>query len=135
METKGEERLQLVVKETRELITMLEQTSVQRVSLEAGKFKIQIERAASAQRVGTGEPSPTAAPVAQPPEGRPAKDTHHRIPAPLVGTFYRAPNPGAKPFVEVGARVQRGQTAGCCGPWQKPRSKGSRPRSPSIRGC
>jgi acetyl-CoA carboxylase biotin carboxyl carrier protein len=34
----------------------------------------------------------------------------HVVPAPLVGTFYRAPSPGAPPFVEVGARVRAGQT-------------------------
>ena len=32
--------------------------------------------------------------------------------APLVGTFFLSRKPGAKPFVEVGARVQRGQTIG-----------------------
>ena len=30
--------------------------------------------------------------------------------SPMVGTFYRAPSPGAKPFVEVGDTVKKGQT-------------------------
>jgi acetyl-CoA carboxylase biotin carboxyl carrier protein len=36
----------------------------------------------------------------------------HVIAAPLVGTFYRAPEPGAAPFVEVGDHVEPGQTVG-----------------------
>jgi acetyl-CoA carboxylase biotin carboxyl carrier protein len=32
--------------------------------------------------------------------------------SPLAGTFYRAPEPGAKPFVEIGARVEKGQQVG-----------------------
>ncbi|MFD5541245.1 acetyl-CoA carboxylase biotin carboxyl carrier protein, partial [Streptomyces sp. NPDC127079] len=34
------------------------------------------------------------------------------VTAPLVGTFYRAPEPGARPFVEAGDRVVAGQTIG-----------------------
>jgi len=33
-----------------------------------------------------------------------------RVESPMVGTFYRSPSPGAKPFVEVGAKVSAGQT-------------------------
>ncbi|TSE27829.1 MULTISPECIES: acetyl-CoA carboxylase biotin carboxyl carrier protein [Tepidimonas] len=43
--------------------------------------------------------APTAAPV---PQG-------HVIKSPMVGTFYRAPSPGAKPFVEVGQAVKEGE--------------------------
>ena len=52
--------------------------------------------------------SPAAAHVpAVPPaaEGPPAADGLRDVRAPLLGTFYRAPNPGAPPFVEVGATV------------------------------
>jgi biotin carboxyl carrier protein len=92
-----------VLKETRELVKMLEMTSVRRVVLETGGFKIDIERA-----VGAAPPAPTAAAAAP---GQPL-DKRHRVLAPLVGTFYRAGSPGAKPFVEVGSRVQRGQVIG-----------------------
>jgi acetyl-CoA carboxylase biotin carboxyl carrier protein len=40
----------------------------------------------------------------------PAVDTRHAIVAPLVGTFYRSAQPGAKPFVEEGDVVEEGQT-------------------------
>ena len=35
---------------------------------------------------------------------------YHRVESPMVGTFYRAPEPGAPPFVEVGDVVGPGQT-------------------------
>jgi acetyl-CoA carboxylase biotin carboxyl carrier protein len=52
------------------------------------------------------EPRP-AAPAAAEPVG-PAAGTH-LLTSPIVGTFYRSPSPDAEPFVEVGARVRRGQ--------------------------
>ncbi|EJC62856.1 MULTISPECIES: acetyl-CoA carboxylase biotin carboxyl carrier protein [Alcaligenes] len=47
-----------------------------------------------------GAPAAPAAPAA--PEG-------HAVKAPMVGTFYRAPSPGAAPFVEVGQTVKEGE--------------------------
>jgi acetyl-CoA carboxylase biotin carboxyl carrier protein len=44
-----------------------------------------------------------AAPVAAAPQG-------HVVTSPMVGTFYRAPSPGADPFVQVGDTVKEGQT-------------------------
>ena len=40
----------------------------------------------------------------------PAIPAGHAIESPMVGTFYRAPSPGAKPFVEVGDSVNVGDT-------------------------
>lgn len=48
---------------------------------------------------------PAAAPVAAPPVPQ-----GHVIKSPMVGTFYRSPSPGAKPFVEVGQAVKEGET-------------------------
>jgi acetyl-CoA carboxylase biotin carboxyl carrier protein len=103
------EQIQQVVKEARELVSMLEKTSVRRVCLEAGTFKIEIERAFAEGAVTVSVPAgPAPAAAAEPA----AIDTRHMVRAPLVGTFYRAPSPGAKPFVEVGSQVQRGQAVG-----------------------
>lgn len=54
-----------------------------------------------------------AAPVAQPsaPAAEPAIQGT-TVTSPMVGTFYRAPNPGAEPFVKVGDHVEVGQTLG-----------------------
>ncbi|MDM4718994.1 acetyl-CoA carboxylase biotin carboxyl carrier protein [Micromonospora sp. WMMA1363] len=50
------------------------------------------------------EAAATTAPVVAPPR--------HSVRSPIVGTFYRAPEPGAAPFVEVGDRVHPGQVVG-----------------------
>jgi acetyl-CoA carboxylase biotin carboxyl carrier protein len=43
-------------------------------------------------------------------EGKPAEPAGHQLKSPMVGTFYRAPSPGAPSFVEVGQSVTKGQT-------------------------
>ncbi len=52
-------------------------------------------------------PAPVAAAAAAP--AAPAAVSGHVVKSPMVGTFYRAPNPGAAPFVEVGQTVKEGQ--------------------------
>ncbi|HEX4857047.1 MAG TPA: acetyl-CoA carboxylase biotin carboxyl carrier protein [Limnobacter sp.] len=49
-----------------------------------------------------------AAPVEAP--AAPAADAGHKVTSPMVGTFYRAPSPGASNFVEIGSTVKEGQT-------------------------
>ena len=53
-------------------------------------------------------PPPTAAPAPR----RVASDEETLVLAPLAGTFYRAPSPGAPPFVEVGMPVREGDVVG-----------------------
>ena len=52
-------------------------------------------------------PAPAAAPVAAAPAA-PAQNPDLVVTAPMVGTFYAAPAPGAKPFVEIGTEVKPG---------------------------
>jgi acetyl-CoA carboxylase biotin carboxyl carrier protein len=56
-----------------------------------------------AQATGPGAAAPV--PGAAPPEVQ-----GHILKSPMVGTFYRAPSPGAPSFVEIGASVTKGQT-------------------------
>ena len=80
--------------------------------MQAGDTRIEIERGSAAAPVVAGA-LPAAAPGA-PAEGaaEAEPDNRHAIVAPLVGTFYRAPQPGAEPFVEVGDTVDVGQSVG-----------------------
>ena len=56
-------------------------------------------------------PPPLAAPQeAEPREAPRAGSTLKDIKSPMVGTFYRAPEPGADPYVKVGSRITSGQT-------------------------
>ena len=52
-------------------------------------------------------PAPAAATPARPPEAAP--EDHHVLHSPIVGTFYRAPNPDSTNYVEIGDRVKKGQ--------------------------
>ncbi|WP_040436988.1 acetyl-CoA carboxylase biotin carboxyl carrier protein, partial [Melaminivora alkalimesophila] len=53
---------------------------------------------------------PAAAPAAEAAAPAPAEPAGHVVKSPMVGTFYRASSPGAKPFVEVGSQVKEGET-------------------------
>jgi acetyl-CoA carboxylase biotin carboxyl carrier protein len=53
---------------------------------------------------------PSAAPAPAAPPAAPAVSHLKEITSPMVGTFYRAPEPGAEPYVKVGSRVTPGQT-------------------------
>jgi acetyl-CoA carboxylase biotin carboxyl carrier protein len=54
--------------------------------------------------------SAAAAPGAAPPADTVAAAAHHQVKSPMVGTFYRAGQPGAEPFVGVGSVVKPGDT-------------------------
>ena len=82
-----------------------------------GKVRIvKTQQAAAATYVAA--PTPVAAPAVAPAAAAPAAApvasepvvSGHVVKAPMVGTFYRAPNPNSPPFVEVGASVKEGQS-------------------------
>jgi acetyl-CoA carboxylase biotin carboxyl carrier protein len=119
------EMIESVWAEARDLIQRLEGSSVLRLAVAAGDYKIEIERGASAAPTSApdwlaGKPNVQAPSFGIPSAGgrgasgiftfEPPPDRRTPVLAPLVGTFYRAPQPGAKPFVEVGDRVDAGQT-------------------------
>jgi acetyl-CoA carboxylase biotin carboxyl carrier protein len=56
----------------------------------------------------TKAPAPSAAPAAPPAEATPEEGLH-TVRSPMVGTFYRSPNPNAPPYVDEGSRVTKGQ--------------------------
>jgi acetyl-CoA carboxylase biotin carboxyl carrier protein len=117
--TPDEALLQSVWTEARDLVRKLEGSSVQRFAVAAGNCKIEIERGAVAAPEGGAAPSLPPADTGR--ESRvfsgsfaaidpAAADNRIPVLAPLVGTFYAAAQPGAKPFVEVGDVVETGQT-------------------------
>ena len=54
-------------------------------------------------------PAPAAAAPAPAPVAAPAAETGHVVKSPMVGTFYRASSPNAKPFAEVGQQIKEGE--------------------------
>jgi acetyl-CoA carboxylase biotin carboxyl carrier protein len=104
------EAVQLVVKETKELVRTLEGTAVSKVRIKTESFTIEVEReggtiVAVAPAAGAAPVAAGAAPTASTPGAM-------AVVAPLVGVFYRSSSPGAKPLAEVGDTVERGQVVG-----------------------
>jgi acetyl-CoA carboxylase biotin carboxyl carrier protein len=103
----NEKLIRAVWDEARDLIKRLEGSTVERFSVEAGDTKIEIERGMATGMIGI---APVAPGADEADAGAPEMDGGHPIKAPLVGTFYRAGQPGSPPFVEEGDVVDAGQT-------------------------
>lgn len=114
----GKEDLHLVLKEARDLAKALEGTATNRLRVELGWVTIEIERGGGAAAGGGAMmvpmTMPQQAPAATGASGDAGASAAGGLPivAPLVGVFYSSGTPGAKPFVEVGATVERGQVVG-----------------------
>jgi len=106
------------LRKIKKLIELVEASQVVELEVREGEETIRISRqGAIATAIAaplTAPPSMAAAPAA--PHAAPSQSTApapeapagHTVTAPMVGTFYRAPSPGAKAFVEVGQRVAKG---------------------------
>jgi acetyl-CoA carboxylase biotin carboxyl carrier protein len=98
----------------RELALLLDETSLTEIEIERAGLRVRVAR-----NISIAAPMPASiasvahAPVAAAPDAGPAADFANHpgvVPSPMVGTAYWSPDPGAKPFIEVGARVTAGQT-------------------------
>ncbi len=109
------------IRKVKKLIELLEESDIGEIEIKEGEESVRISRGNQAQT--SINPQHTAAPMAAPvaatappaaattPEAattHPASDTGHTTKSPMVGTFYRAPNPDSPPFVEVGTQVKAG---------------------------
>ncbi len=99
------------------LIDLVETSGIAEIEIQEGEERVRITRSHStvAQVAGAAAPVTTvvAAPAAAAAEAAPAEAAPPDgdvVKSPMVGTFYRAGTPTAKPFVEVGDEVQSGQT-------------------------
>lgn len=81
-----------------------------RISRNTGPMTQYVNAAPMAMAPAALPAAAPAAATAAPAAAAPAADTRHVVKAPMVGTFYRCPSPGAKSFVEVGQTVKQGQT-------------------------
>jgi acetyl-CoA carboxylase biotin carboxyl carrier protein len=109
------------IRKVKKLIELLEESGIAEIEISEGEESVRISRyphagAPPIAMAGPPTPSPAPAPTAAAPadsQVTEAKDTvsdGHSVHAPMVGTFYNAPSPGAKPFVEVGTIVSPGDT-------------------------
>jgi acetyl-CoA carboxylase biotin carboxyl carrier protein len=107
-------------KELRELIDVISRSSFTTFELEREGFRLKLVKGADAAPAVViqapagavpAEPPQAVALPAPPPSAAPPKvdDGLVTVTSPIVGTFYRAPSPGAPPFVEVGSKIAKGQ--------------------------
>jgi len=109
------------IRKVKKLIELLEESGVSEIEIKEGEESVRISRhptgvvhayaapaayapSSPGQVPGApaGAPAPATAPTA------PAHSPDSAVTAPMVGTFYASPAPGAKPFVEIGSEVKPG---------------------------
>ena len=104
------------IKQIRELAQIVSENGLSAIEIAEGENRVRIERAVAAPAAVpavVSMPAPVAAPTAPAPAPA-AEETNvdfnrtREIKSPMVGVFYAAPSPDAKPFVEVGSKVKKG---------------------------
>ena len=107
------------LRKVKKLIELVEESGVAELEIHEGEESVRISRSGSAPVTyqhalpaapaapAPAQAAPAAAPAAAEPAGE-AEATGNLIRSPMVGTFYRAASPTAKPFVEVGSQVKPG---------------------------
>ena len=110
------------LRKLKKLIDLVQESGIAELEITEGEEKVKIVKGGAAAAPGTAavhtaphpaahavEPPRSAPPTAPPGEPEPAQEGQ-LVKAPMVGTFYRSPSPDAKPFVEVGQTVKKGDT-------------------------
>lgn len=104
----------------RELAKVLNETDLTEIEVEQPELRIRVARQVTVQAtVPVAAPAMTAAPAAatvpapapaptSPMATVPRSDDPNGLKSPMVGTVFRGPAPGAKPFVEIGSKVNAG---------------------------
>jgi len=109
------------IRKVKKLIELLEESGIAEIEIKEGEESVRISRHGTLPPVAAplqyapapvvAGPAPAAAPAAAAaaPAAAPAPRTENAVTAPMVGTFYSAPAPGAKAFVQIGDEVKVGQ--------------------------
>lgn len=109
------------IRKIKKLIELVEESGISELEISEGEESVRISRAAPAASFPVMQQA-YAAPIAQPlapaaaaPTAAPAAEAKaeisgHIVRSPMVGTFYRTPSPDAKAFVEIGQKVNVGDT-------------------------
>lgn len=112
--------MNLTEKDVREILKLLDESGYDELKLETDNFNLTLRQSAGASTQQESNPAPaTAAPAGEAPTVAGATTTRFAgggqvrdIFPPLPGTFYRAPSPGAEPFVDVGSTVKEDTVLG-----------------------
>lgn len=98
------------------LIDLVSESNVSELEITEAEGKVRIVKSSGAPMM-MYQPAPAmmaaptmSAPAAAAAPEAPAVPTGHSVKSPMVGTFYRASSPGAKPFAEIGSPIKEGET-------------------------
>jgi acetyl-CoA carboxylase biotin carboxyl carrier protein len=96
----------------RELALLLDETSLTEIEIERAGLRVRVARNISiaASMPANYQPAVSASAVSGIPDATDLAKHPGVVPSPMVGTAYWSPEPGAKPFIEVGSKVSAGQT-------------------------
>ena len=116
------------IRKIKKLIELLEESGIAEIEIKEGEEAVRISRMPTGNNAPPSYPQfshvggmpmamapaleapakAVSAPAAEGPAAKP-KPNEHVITAPMVGTFYGSPSPGAKPFIEIGDEIKVGQ--------------------------
>ena len=97
----------------RELALLLAETNLTEIEIERAGLRVRVARNISIAASVPTAPIQAAVAATVAPAAAPAADLAKHpgvVPSPMVGTAYWSPEPGAKPFIEVGSKVKAGET-------------------------
>ena len=109
------------IRKVKKLIELLDDSGIAEIEITEGEESVRISRYAAGAPVASApviahSPAPTApaapdaAPAAAPAAAETPDEEGYEVTAPMVGTFYAASSPGAAPYVQVGDRINEGDT-------------------------
>jgi len=100
------------IRKVKKLIELIEESGIAEIEIKEGEESVRISRGVSGAVIAPAPmmAAPIAAPVVAGVVETPEVDPRETVDSPMVGTFYRAPAPGAKNFVEIGTSVAIGDT-------------------------
>ena len=103
------------IRKIKKLIELVEESGISELEISEGEESVRISRAAPAASFPVMQQayaalSAAVAPAAEAAPAAAAEISGHIVRSPMVGTFYRTPSPDAKAFIEVGQKVNVGDT-------------------------
>ncbi|CAN5675438.1 acetyl-CoA carboxylase biotin carboxyl carrier protein [soil metagenome] len=105
------EEQRLPIDKVEQLVDLLRESGVGEIQVRQGEMEITVKaRPEAASQPPVSHATAQPAPAPEPELENPERNGLHAVHSPLVGTFYRASAPGEDVYVEVGDRVEAGQT-------------------------
>ena len=110
------------IRKVKKLIELLDESGIAEIEITEGEEAVRISRYPQGAALAPAAPAPVAMAAPPPAAAAPAapeaaaaapaevEEEGYLVPAPMVGTFYAASSPGAAPYVQVGDRVNPGDT-------------------------